>query len=187
MAEPRFFATPAAFRRWLEQHAATSAELIVGYYKVGSGRPSMRWSESVDEALCFGWIDGVRHRIDEQAYRIRFTPRRPDSTWSAVNIAKFEALLAGGRVSPAGAQAFAHRLEANSRIYSHEQPEEAPLSPAELSAFQKHKTAWRYFESTPPSYRKRVLHWMASARKSETRASRFTKLMDACASGTRLQ
>ena len=116
-----FFATPQAFRQWLERHAASAPELLVGFHKVGSGRPSMGWSESVDEALCFGWIDGIRRRLDEHTYSIRFTPRKPSSIWSAVNIAKVEQLQAAGRMTPAGLAAFAHRKAHKSAIYSHEQ------------------------------------------------------------------
>ena len=119
--QPRFFASPAEFRHWLEKHAATDTELLVGYWKVGTGRPSLTWSASVDEALCFGWIDSVRRRIDEQAYQIRFTPRQPGSVWSAVNIRKFEQLSAQDRMTDAGRRAFASRTEPKSKIYSYEQ------------------------------------------------------------------
>ena len=157
---PTFFATPQAFRQWLERHAASAPELLVGFHKVGSGRPSMGWSESVDEALCFGWIDGIRRRIDEHTYSIRFTPRKPSSIWSAVNIAKVEQLQAAGRMTPAGLAAFAHRKADKSAIYSHEQAGVAELPVALQRAFQRNKAAWRYFqESTPPSYRKVMLHW----------------------------
>lgn len=187
MADPQFFATPAEFRQWLERHADGSTELIVGFHKVGSNRPSMRWPESVDEALCYGWIDGVRRRIDEHSYLIRFAPRKPSSTWSAVNIAKYHKLHAAGRVRPAGTKAFAHRTDEKSVTYSYEQEETASLSSNEEREFRKHKAAWRYFESTPPSYRKTVLHWIVSARKPETRASRLAKLVEASALGNRLR
>jgi uncharacterized protein YdeI (YjbR/CyaY-like superfamily) len=191
-----FFADAAAFRTWLEKHAATATELLVGYYKVGSGRPSMTWSESVDEALCFGWIDGVRRSIDEQSYCIRFTPRRPGSTWSAVNIAKVEALRAAGRMTPAGEAAYALRLAHKSAIYSYEQQQQtqaatplpAELSAAELRLFKRDKSAWAFFnDAHPPSARKTLLHWVCSAKKAETRATRLAKLIAACAAGERLR
>ena len=119
--EPKYFASAIEFRLWLGLHATTAAELMVGFWKVDSGRPSMTWSESVDEALCFGWIDGVRRRIDDHAYQIRFTPRKKTSIWSAVNIAKVEQLTAEGRMTEAGAQAFAHRTDGRSVVYAYEQ------------------------------------------------------------------
>lgn len=187
MTAPTYFATAADFRRWLEAHADSEHELIVGFHKVGSGTPSMSWSESVDEALCFGWIDGVRKRIDDAAYTIRFTPRKPTSIWSAINIAKMEQLTAAGRMTPAGTAAFAKRTEARSKVYCHEREQDAELSAAELRGFKRNKAAWAFFESTPPSYRKVMLHWITSARKPETRAGRLRKLLEACAAGQRLQ
>lgn len=183
---PQFFATPEAFRNWLQAHASTATELLVGFHKVDTGVPSMRWSESVDEALCFGWIDGVRKRIDDATYSIRFTPRKPTSIWSAINIAKFERLQAQGRMTPAGATAFAHRKEAKSRVYSYEQEGVATLSAAELQMFQHNKAAWTFFEATPPGYRKQMLHRITSAKRAETRAARLANLVDACAAGQRL-
>lgn len=185
--EPTYFADAAAFREWLASHADTVAALLVGYHKVGTGRPSMTWSESVDEALCFGWIDGVRKRIDEHTYSIRFTPRKPGSIWSAINIAKVEQLRAEGRMTPAGEQAFARRTDAKSVIYAYEQAETAELTPTELRTFRREKAAWKFFEATPPGYRKVVLHWVTSARKPETRAARLTRLVQACGAGERLR
>ncbi len=187
MTAPKFFATPEQFRQWLAANAATSAELIVGFHKVGSGRPSMGWSEAVDEVLCVGWIDGVRKQIDAQAYQIRFTPRKPTSIWSAVNIAKFRRLQAEARVQPAGARAFAHRTDAKSGVYAYEQEETASLSNDEVRKFKQHPTAWRFLEATPPSYRKVVLHWVVRAKKPDTRAARLAKLFEACAAGERLR
>ena len=184
---PRFFATAAAFLAWLDTHADTATELLVGFYKVGSGRPSMTWSESVDEALCVGWIDGVRRRIDDMAYSIRFTPRKPESIWSAINIAKVAELRAQGRMRPAGEAAFARRSEARSKVYSYERLGDAELSPDEARAFSAQVEAWRFFESTPPGYRRVVLHWITSAKKVDTRAARLAKLMAACAIGQRLK
>lgn len=185
--EPTFFADAGAFRAWLEANAATGDELLVGFHKVGSGRPSMSWSESVDEALCFGWIDGVRRRIDEHTYSIRFTPRKPSSIWSVVNIAKMDKLRAGGKMTPAGEAAFARRLEAKSGVYSHERLDTPELTPAELERFRADAAAWDYFATVPPGYRKTVLHWITSAKKEETRAGRLDKLIQACAAGTRLR
>ena len=178
---PTFFATPKAFRQWLERHADSAPELLVGFHKVGSGRPSMGWSESVDEALCFGWIDGIRRRIDEHTYSIRFTPRKPSSIWSAVNIAKVEQLQAAGRMTPAGLTAFAHRKAHKSAIYSHEQAAVVELPASLQRAFQRNKAAWRFFqESTPPSYRKSMLHWVASAKRDATRVARACRKLATC-------
>jgi uncharacterized protein YdeI (YjbR/CyaY-like superfamily) len=187
MAAPTFFPNAKAFRAWLEANADSSTELLVGFYKVGTGRPSMSWSESVDEALCFGWIDGVRKGIDDLAYTIRFTPRKPSSIWSAINIAKVAALKAEGRMQSAGIRAFSKRTEARSRVYSHEQEKTAELSPAELRAFKRKKVAWKFFESTPPGYKKVMLHLITSVRRPETRAARLAKLIEACAAGLRLK
>ncbi|MDH4165249.1 MAG: YdeI/OmpD-associated family protein [Gammaproteobacteria bacterium] len=186
-ADATFFATPEHFRAWLRKHAATEPELIVGYWKVGSGRPSMTWPESVDEALCFGWIDGVRKRIDDTAYQIRFTRRRPTSIWSAVNLKKYEQLLAAGRVTEAGKRAYACRKEEKSKVYAYEQPAHADLTSVEVRAFKAHREAWKHFESSPPSYRKVLLHWITSARKPETRAARLGKLIAASRKGERLR
>ncbi len=183
---PTFFANAQAFRAWLEQHAANATELLVGFHKVGSGKPCMSWPESVDEALCFGWIDGVRRRIDDDSYSIRFTPRKPSSIWSVVNIAKMDALRAAGKMLPAGEAAFALRSEAKSGIYSHERSDLPALSEAERERFRHDPAAWAYFEACPPGYRKTVLHWITNAKKEETRAGRLAQLMQACAAGKRL-
>lgn len=187
MTAPRFFETAEAFRAWLEARASTELELLVGYHKVATGRPSMSWSESVDVALCFGWIDGVRKRIDDDSYSIRFTPRKATSIWSAINIAKFERLHAQGRMTAAGERAFASRSEAKSAVYAYEQDAMAELSSSELKEFKRHKAAWRFFQATPPSYKKVMLHWVTTAKRAETRAARFGKLVEACACGQRLR
>ncbi len=187
MAAPKFFADAAAFRTWLEANGASDAELLVGFHKVDSGRPSMSWSESVDEALCFGWIDGVRKRVDEHSYSIRFTPRKTTSIWSAINIAKVEKLQAEGRMTAAGTKAFALRQDHKSKVYAYEQKATAELSPKELRTFKRNTEAWAFFQSTPPSYRRVVLHWLTSAKKAETRVSRFSTLLKASASGQRLR
>ncbi|MDX2220025.1 MAG: YdeI/OmpD-associated family protein [Burkholderiales bacterium] len=187
MSAPKFFPESKAFRTWLESNAATAPELLVGFHKVGSGKPSMTWSESVDEALCFGWIDGVTKRIDDASYTVRFTPRKPTSIWSKVNIAKYHKLEAEGRMTPAGAKAFALRSETKSGVYSFEQPGMPELSAAELRVFKRNKAAWKFFEATPPGYRKTVLHWVTTAKREETRASRLARLIEACAAGERLR
>jgi uncharacterized protein YdeI (YjbR/CyaY-like superfamily) len=185
MSAPTYFKDPSAFRRWLARHAASADELIVGFHKVDSGRPSMTWSESVDEALCFGWIDGVRKRIDEHSYQIRFTRRKPTSIWSAVNIAKVEALQAQGRMTAAGEAAYAHRNEAKSVVYAYEQTQEATLTPDEVRQFQANGSAWQYWHSAPPGYRKLVLHRITTAKRPATRAARLTHLIDLSARGER--
>jgi uncharacterized protein YdeI (YjbR/CyaY-like superfamily) len=187
MTAPTFFTTAAAFREWLKAYASTATDLLVGFRKVGSGQPSMTWPESVDEALCFGWIDGVRRRIDDASYSIRFTPRRPGSIWSAINIAKIERLQAEGRMTPAGAAAFGRRTDARSKVYSYEQDAPADLTPAELRAFKRNKAAWRYFENAPPGYRRQMLHRICNAKRPETRAARLDKLIAASAAGQRLE
>jgi uncharacterized protein YdeI (YjbR/CyaY-like superfamily) len=183
----RFFADAAAFRRWLVKNASAASELVVGFHKVDSGRPSMTWPQSVDEALCFGWIDGVRKRIDDDSYQIRFTPRKTSSIWSAVNIAKYEKLVAEGRMTTAGETAYSHRTVQRSKVYAYEQAEIATFSPAELREFKRARDAWEFFEATPPSYRKVILHWVTSAKKDATRASRFATLLDACREKRRLR
>jgi len=147
----------------------------------------MSWSESVDEALCFGWTDGVRRRIDDKAYSIRLTPRRNTSIWSAVNIAKFEQLQAKGRMTAAGFEAYAHRKAHKSAVYSHEQAHTAELSPQELAAPQRDAAAWAFFQATPPGHQKVTLHWVTSAKKAETRAARLARLQQACTAGERLR
>lgn len=183
---PTFFAHAAQFRAWLEANGAKQAELLVGFYKLDSGRASITWPESVDEALCFGWIDGVRKRIDALAYCIRFTPRKPSSVWSAVNIAKFAQLQASGKMTAAGALAYSHRVAAKSKIYAYEQDSIDGLSEAEKTQFCAVGTAWEFFQSTPASYQKVILHWLNSAKKAQTRADRFGKLLQASAQNKRL-
>ena len=183
---PTFFDGPAAFRAWLAKHAATASELVVGFHKVGSGRPHMTWPESVDEALCVGWVDGVRKRIDDHAYQIRFTPRKPTSTWSAINIERVRVLTEQGRMKPAGLAAFERRREAKSRIYSYEQSDAAVLAEADAACFRKHRAAWAFFEQQPPGYRHQMLWRVVSAKRPETREKRLTLLIEASAKHERL-
>jgi uncharacterized protein YdeI (YjbR/CyaY-like superfamily) len=185
-SEAVYFATPAALQRWFKKHGADTAELIVGFMKVDSGMPSVTWPQAVDEALCVGWIDGVRHRIDDERYKIRFTPRKASSHWSAVNIKRMEVLLAEGRLQPAGIAAFERRTEAKSVRAAYEQPTMPELDDAEVALFKKHKAAWAYFETVPPGYRKRVVWWVVSAKQAATRVKRLGVLIDACAQGIRL-
>jgi uncharacterized protein YdeI (YjbR/CyaY-like superfamily) len=183
---PTFFASPADFRDWLAQHHASEPALLVGLRKVGSGQPSMTWPEAVDEALCFGWIDGVRRRIDDTAYQIRFTPRKPGSIWSRVNVAKVEALLAASRMQAAGLAAYAARSAERTGVYAFERSEPVALAPAELQLFAADVQAWAYFEHCPPGYRRVMLHWVVSAKQAATRARRLAQLMQACAEQRRM-
>jgi uncharacterized protein YdeI (YjbR/CyaY-like superfamily) len=187
MTAPLWFATASAFRAWLDRHHASAGELLVGFHKVGTGRPCMTWPESVDEALCYGWIDGVRRRIDDTAYSIRFTPRRPGSIWSAVNLRKVDALIAAGRMRPAGLLAWQNRDLQRTSVYSFEQTDSAQLDDVETERFMLDAAAWTYFKSTPPGYRKTVLHWITTAKKPDTRARRLAELVAACAQGRRLR
>jgi len=185
--QPTFFATPADLRDWFNQHHESETELLVGFYKKDSGKPSITWPESVDEALCVGWIDGIRKRLDSESYTIRFTPRKPGSTWSAVNIARVEVLTQEGRMKPAGLRAFEQRRENKSGIYSYEQRDQIELSEDETTAFQANQKAWDFWESQPGSYRKGVLWWIVSAKKAETRAKRMATLIEDCANGRKIK
>lgn len=183
--KPTFFASSSAFRAWLQRHHADEPELWVGFYKKKSGRPSMTWAESVDQALCFGWIDGIRKRLDDQSYVIRFTPRRPGSIWSAVNIRRVAALTNEGLMRPAGKKAFAARIENKSGIYSYEQrPLDLPLPYA--NGLRANIGAWEFFQKQPPSYRKMMAWWIVSAKQEQTRSKRMQKLIAASAKGVRL-
>ena len=180
-----FFPTPAHLRKWLSRNHSTATELWAGFYKKDTGRPSITWQESVDEALCVGWIDGVRKRIDEESYKIRFTPRRATSIWSAVNIARVAVLEKEGRMQPAGRAAFARRRVNKSGIYSYEQrPVDLPEPYA--SRLRANRAAAAFLEAQPPSYRKLVAWWVVSARKEDTRQARVAKLIDLCAAGKRV-
>jgi uncharacterized protein YdeI (YjbR/CyaY-like superfamily) len=181
--EPTFFAAPGDFRAWLERHHDSAGELLVGFHKRGSGRPSMTWPESVDQALCFGWIDGVRRRIDDTSYTIRFTPRKPRSTWSAVNVKRMKELIGQGLVAPAGLAAFERRSDDRTAIYSYEQRRNAKLEPEQEQRLQADERARAFFESQPPSYRRAAIHWVTSAKKPETRERRLTQLIECSAAG----
>lgn len=182
---PIFFDSALSFRNWLEINHQTETEVFVGYYKVGTKKPSLSWSESVDEALCFGWIDGIRRSIDEESYCNRFTPRNPKSNWSAVNIRKVEELIRLGKMAPAGIAAYEKRLEKRSAIYSYEnQP--GILNPEMEKRFRNNPKAWDFFEKQPPSYRKPLIYWVIGAKQEATRLSRLDKLIAACAEGKRM-
>jgi len=180
---PQFFATQAAFRRWLEAHHAKERELLVGFYKRGSGKPSITWPESVDEALCFGWIDGVRKSLSEEAYTIRFTPRKTTSIWSAINVARVAALQALGKLTPAGERAFAARTERRTGVYSHERSEAAALDPEQQKRLAASPAAAAFFAGQAPWYRRAATHWVVSAKRPETRERRFAELLACSAEG----
>ena len=183
--KPKFFRTPADFRTWLEKNHATATELWVGFYKKDSGKPSITWPESVDQALCFGWIDGIRKRVDEISYQIRFTPRRRGSIWSAINIKRAKELVRQKQMRPTGLKAFAARIENKSGIYSYEQ-RSTELSQPYAKLLKKNKAASNFFEKQPPSYRKMIGWWIISAKKEETRMVRLAKLISESAKGKRL-
>jgi uncharacterized protein YdeI (YjbR/CyaY-like superfamily) len=174
--KPTFFRTPAAFRKWLQQHGAAKQQLLVGFYKTDSGKPSIIWPESVDEALCFGWIDGIRKRVDDVSYTIRFTPRKSGSVWSAVNIKRIEALVEEGRMMQSGLKAYAARRENKSGIYSYEQRPDALVEPY-AGLLARNARATRFFAQQAPSYRRAAIWWVISAKKEETRLKRAQTLI----------
>jgi uncharacterized protein YdeI (YjbR/CyaY-like superfamily) len=179
--EPQFFATSVDLRRWFEENDDKATELIVGYYKKGSGRANVTWAESVDEALCFGWIDGIRRSIDDVSYSNRFTPRKPRSNWSAVNIARVAELTRLGRMRPAGLKAFEARGAES--VYSYDQRQAARLEPEHERRFRANLRAWEYFQSRPAGYRNTVTHWVVSAKREETRDRRLQTLIEDCEQG----
>jgi uncharacterized protein YdeI (YjbR/CyaY-like superfamily) len=181
--KPTYFAIPDEFRAWLGEHHADETELWVGYYKKGSGRPSLTWPETVDEALCFGWIDGVRKSVDEESYAIRFTPRRVRSIWSAVNVKRVQELTDRGRMRPAGLKAFAERDEERSGVYAHEQGASAELGAEFEELFRANEAAWTFFQTQPAGYRKTATWWVVSAKKDETRRKRLGILIEDSAQG----
>jgi uncharacterized protein YdeI (YjbR/CyaY-like superfamily) len=183
--KPTFFPTPAAWRAWLEKHHDKHTELLVGFYKRESGIPSITWPESVDAALCFGWIDGVRRRIDDVSYSIRFTPRKSTSIWSAVNIKRVGELVEQKLMHPTGLRAFSLRTESRSRIYAFEQ-EQVEFAEEQERQFKANRAAWAFFQRQPASYR-RVQTWRAiSAKREETRQKRLVNLIAASERGERL-
>lgn len=181
--KPKFFRTPEEFRAWLLANHETQTELLVGFYKKGSGKPSITWPESVDEALSFGWIDGVRRSAGEDAYTIRFTPRRPTSIWSAVNVAKVEALIKLGRMHANGLRAYAARREDRTGVYSFERNEVAVLPAAFEKRLRANGKAAAFFDAQPPWYRRSATHWIISAKREETRERRLSQLIADSAAG----
>lgn len=178
-----FFPSPAAFRDWLDANHATARELWVGFHRKGTGRPSMTWPESVAEALCVGWIDGVRRSVDSERYAIRFTPRKAASNWSAVNVAMMERLLADGRVRDAGRAAYERRSAAKTGIYAYENRGKAKLDAASERLFRANRKAWAYFQARPPGYRQQTIWRVMSAKRPETRAKRLAELIACSAEG----
>ena len=184
--KPTFFKSATEFRAWLQEHHQARTEIIVGYYRKDSGKPSITWQESVDEALCFGWIDGIRRKHSDIAYSNRFTPRRPASNWSAINIARVAELTKQGRMTPAGLAAFAKRKEHKSRVYSYEQRTDDVRFPPELEKkFRANKKAWAFFQTLPPYYRRGETRWVSSAKAEQTRLRRLARVMEACANQRR--
>src|SRR5687767_3329009 len=182
-----FFATPADFRRWLEKNHDTQRELLVGFYKKGSGKPSITWPESVDEALCFGWIDGIRRTIDDESYSIRFTPRRARSVWSNVNTKRVAELTKQGRMHASGLKTFAARDPNRSGIYAFEQrKEDQKLDPPYAAKLKANKKAWAFFQSQAPWYQRTVSRWVMNAKKEETRLRRLLALIEDSAAGRRI-
>jgi uncharacterized protein YdeI (YjbR/CyaY-like superfamily) len=175
---PIFFRNQAAFRRWLEKNHKKETEIIVGFFKKDSGKPNMTWSQSVDEALCFGWIDGVRRSVDSISYCIRFTPRRSTSTWSTVNIKKVEELLKDGRMQPAGLEIFNQRREEKSGVASYEN-DAKQLDEGLITKFKDNSSAWEFFTNQAPSYQKMITHWIMAAKQEATKLNRLEKTIRA--------
>ncbi len=184
--EAAFFPTPAEFRRFLEANHHSCTELLVGFYKKSSGKASITYSEALDEALCLGWIDGVRRSLSAHAYSVRFTPRTPKSQWSAVNIRRAQQLAKSGRMQPAGEMAFRGAAD-QPRKYSYEQRHESRLSPEQERRFRARSGAWDYFQSQPPGYRSTATFWVVSAKKEETRHRRLDQLIGASQRGKRIE
>ena len=183
--KPAFFKSAADFRDWLARHHADARELLMGFYRKESGRGGITYPEALDEALSFGWIDGVRKRIDAESYTIRFTPRKPGSIWSAVNIQRVGELTARGLMKPPGLRVYAERDERKSRQYSYER-EQAQLDPALDAALRANRKASSFFDAQPPGYRRTATFWVMSAKQEETRARRLAHLIERSASGTRI-
>ena len=184
--KPTFFKTQADWRKWLEKNHASETELIVGFYKKSSGKHSIVWTESVDEALCFGWIDGIRKSLGEEAYQIRFTPRKRTSIWSAINIKRIQELMKLGLVAPAGKKIFDERNEKKQQLYSFEQ-ENIAFTSAQEKRFKLNKKAWKYFEAMPMSYRRPATWWVISAKQEATREKRMATLIADSEAGRKIK
>jgi uncharacterized protein YdeI (YjbR/CyaY-like superfamily) len=178
----RFFRSVADFRRWLAARHARESELLVGFHKKDSGRGGLTYPQALDEALCFGWIDGLRRSLGKDGYTIRFTPRKRGSIWSQVNLRHMERLLAAGRVKPPGRAAYEGRDEARTRRYSFEQ-DAFDFGPAEAKRFRANRKGWAFFQALRPSYRKALTWWVISAKKDDTRRRRLDALIASCARG----
>lgn len=185
MSTAIYFPSAAAWRTWLAKHHATRAEVLVGFYKAHTGQPTMTWSESVDEALCFGWIDGVRKSVDAERYQIRFTPRKVGSIWSQINVDKVAALTTLGKMRPAGLAAFAARKAHKTAIYSYER-EHATFDAEQENAFRADAKAWKWWDASAPGYRRVATHWVTSAKQEATRARRLVALIADCAAGVKI-
>jgi uncharacterized protein YdeI (YjbR/CyaY-like superfamily) len=183
VSEPIYFESAAEFRAWLEQHHETETEVWVGMWKKATGKQSVTWAEAVDEALCFGWIDGLLRRVDDRRHMQRFSPRKASSNWSAINIANVERLRAEGRMRPAGEAAFARRRDDRTAVYSHEQRKHPELAPEEQAQLEADAAAWAYFSARPPSYRRQATWWVISPKRPETRARRLATLIADSAAG----
>jgi uncharacterized protein YdeI (YjbR/CyaY-like superfamily) len=181
-----FFPTQKHLRKWFEKNHKKEKELLVGYFKVSSGKPSVTWSQSVDEALCFGWIDGIRRSVDEESYCIRFTPRNPKSNWSAINIRKVEELTKLGLMKPEGLKVFGFRKEEKSKIYAYENPG-VLLDKSFEKLFKANKKAWKFFQTTTPTYRKVTSRWVMSAKQESTKLKRLNELINDCAAGKKIK
>jgi uncharacterized protein YdeI (YjbR/CyaY-like superfamily) len=183
---PTFFPTPADFRAWLERNHESASELRVGYFKKATGRASVTWEETVDQALCFGWIDGIRRSLGDEAYVIRFTPRKPGSVWSRRNIDRVEALQAEGLMRKPGLDAYAHRDAHEDSGYAvGDRTEDLPDTM--IAEFRKHPGAWAFYSAQPPGYRKQTTAWVTSAKREETRQRRLATLIEDSADGLRIK
>ncbi len=181
---PLYFASPGHWRKWLSAHHDTAPELWVGFYKRRSGEPSLTWPEAVDHALCFGWIDGIRKSADERRYVIRFTPRRPGSIWSLVNVKRVQVLIEDGLMRPSGLAVF--RVRKKSGVYSYEQRKAATLGRAFEAIVKANRAAWQHFQAQPPGYRRVASWWVISAKREDTRLRRLAVLITASAQGRRI-
>ncbi len=184
---PTYFASPAELREWFRKHHADVPELWIGFHKKGAGQPSVTWTESVDQALCFGWIDGIRKSVDTSRYMIRFTPRRNRSIWSSVNLRRAGELIETGLMQPTGLQAFQIRSAPRTGIYAYEQNKEARLDEKFEEIFRANPAAWTFFQAQPPSYRQTLIWWVVSAKKQKTRTARLTTLISKSGDGIRLR
>lgn len=183
-SNPVFFRGPSEYRKWLEKNHETARELWIGFWKKSTGKPTMTWQETVDESLCFGWIDGIRKSIDADSYKQRVTPRRPTSIWSQINLGRVQALTAEGRMRPAGLAAFEKRDR--TRAYSFENKDHPGLGAAELKLLRKNKSAWKFFDAQPPSYKRVIGFYVMSAKKEDTRQRRLERLIQDSAAGRRV-